>query len=308
MKTKNYILMILILCLMSVNLISADDFLDVIISKGDVKVQKVGDKTWKDLKSGKQVKSSEQIKIAQGSYLGLKHSKGLFMELRKEGTIKVKDIIKDIKYDNAGMLKKFGDYVFNQLKQSNNVLSSGDKKNYTEITGTVERSNEYKIKSMMPSKFKTNNSNISLNWNIVANNMDYKLEIADRYGKSLFTKDVNGNTFNLNAKELGLENNNYYFWKVINKNNPNDISDDKCFNLLSSDKYNSINSDYQNLQKSLSDNNSALSRIVVANFFDQNEMFFEAQKEYVKAIELAPDVDEFKMIYQKFLDKNKVNR
>ena len=76
----------------------------------------------------------------------------------------------------------------------------------------------------------------------------------------------------------------------------------KVPNVAESD---TLKRDISQLLSEMGDMN-AMNKLILANFYEKNQLYTSAIKTYEEAIKLQPDVDYYKMAYQEFIDRSKV--
>lgn len=72
---------------------------------------------------------------------------------------------------------------------------------------------------------------------------------------------------------------------------------------LTNEEAATIKSSYDSLKSEIGDE-SALSKIIMASFFEENNLIIDAATNYQDAIKMSPDVDDFKNAYKQFLTRN----
>ena len=111
----------------------------VLANKGSNEM-KSGD-TWQAVKTGASLKTGDELKITENSYLGLVHATGKPMELKQAGNYKVADLAAKVS-GGTSVLNKYTDFIL-----SSN--SAEAKKNRLSATGAVHRGLE-DIKVFLP--------------------------------------------------------------------------------------------------------------------------------------------------------------
>jgi hypothetical protein len=279
----------------------------VMASKGKSEVQKENSTNWADLKVGTQLGSKDKIKLTANTYLSLIHKSGKTIELKNAGTYSVAELSTGLSSNQANVSKRFSDYLMAELSSSEDLMSSkkGDKK----TTGSVERSmntqpfvdrNALQLNS--PRKINLLSNVFTFRWNEFENAKEYEFTLTDRFDKPVFTKTVIGNSFTLNADEMKLDKDTYYFWRVKAKGNDKSKSDDACFLVLSNEKVKAIKDTVETIRKEVGDDN-ATSKMILAAYYEQNFLVEEALKSFKEAVAMAPEIDQYKNLYKRFLQK-----
>jgi hypothetical protein len=298
----------------------------ILAIKGNVMISKAGTNNWDKLKSNATIYDNQNIKLDDGAYLGLVHDGGRTVELKNSGTYSVSTLSKDIKSKKDDLSKRLTKYVAEQIGSADDLLSSNDYRNSMKITGSVERgltteaqtnykdvagsrqddilaNNIITIKS--PRKTNIMNSIITLQWQRAKDVKEYTVSLHDRFDREILTKKVADTIISINLYDFNLEKNVYYFWSVASSNNQKIKSDDCAFLILPDEKVAAMKEDLTTIKEDYLKDNSSLGKIVLATFYQENNLNIEAMNSYEEAIKQSPDVDEFKKLYEVFLYKLK---
>ncbi|MFC2130541.1 hypothetical protein ACFLSQ_03825 [Bacteroidota bacterium] len=285
----------------------------VMASKGKPVVQKDNSKTWNKIKLGTKIFSKDKIKLTGKSYISLVHKTGKTVELKKEGTYSVKELSKKMGSKGSNVSKRFSDYLLDEISSSDDLLASGDHRDNMEITGSVERSmntqpfiNKKALQLNSPRKANLLNNVFTVRWHEFENAKEYEFILSDRFDKPITTKNVHGTFLTVDASELNLDKDTYYFWKVKAKGDDKNKSDDACFLILSDEKAKAIRDTVEIIKSEVGGDKNASAKIILAAFYEQNYIIDEALKAYREAVVLAPDVDIYTKLYKRFLNRIKV--
>ena len=290
----------------------------VLVSKGTVQVQREGKGAWENLKTGSYLYSKDNLKLNSGAYLSLVHTKGRPVEVKKEGNYTVANLAKDILNSKTKLSALFANYVIDQISDADAVLGSKGHKANMETTGAVERSinteslkdadasmpfagNTNTVKVKTPRKVTFTKSDITLQWFKVPNAKEYEFILTDRFDRPEFSKIVTDTSITLNSATLKLTKDSYYFWKVKVANRQELRSEEACFVLLSDNKVAAINDTLKMLREELGNVETAPAKIIMAGFYEQNNLLEDANSSFKDAIKLAPEIEDYKRIYDDFL-------
>ncbi len=281
----------------------------VIAVKGNVTYY-TGSGSWKKVKTGTIINSNYKIKLEKNSYLGLIHKSGRTLELKKKGKWSAKELSQNINKEQTEVSRDLRTYILAKLGEDD-----GGEYDYRESMGTVgavERSlNPASVKGTTfvqlksPRKVNFLDNSATFVWQKVNGENEYVFTITDRFDRIVHTKIVKGNKYTINADDLNLKQDDYYFWRVACNNDRTIKSPDCAFSFLSPDKKAKIEKDYQKLVNEIGGENSALNQIVLGNFFEMNYLPDRALKHYKKAVEMEPSVAEYQNIYNNFLKRIK---
>jgi hypothetical protein len=286
----------------------------VMASKGKPTVQKSSSGSWSNIKLGTKIHLNDKIKLSGNSYISLVHKSGSTLELKKAGIYSVKKLSGQIGSNETNVSKRFADYLLDEIGGSDDLLARGDHRSNMEFTGSVERGietqpfiNKKAIQLNSPRKVNFLSSVLTFRWHDYENTQEYEFILSDRFDKPVYTKDVQNTYITIDAHELGLERDTYYFWTVKPKGKEKNKSNDACFLILSEEKTGTIKDTVDMIKKEVGDQNSASAKIILAAFYEQNYIIDEALKSYREAIALAPDVEIYNKLYKRFLNRINVN-
>ncbi|MFA6572288.1 MAG: hypothetical protein WCT77_13760 [Bacteroidota bacterium] len=297
MKKFFYIFAFLFLFASLSELISKGEEFIVLASIGDVQVQRDGKGTWTKLTTGNRLFMKDNIKISGKAYLGMLHIKGGTMEVKKPGVYSASELVKALPIRKSKVFDRLADYLINGVSDKYKRNSS--------INLGVVRDLPDKIEVNCPTKLSIIGDKVSFSWErIPGNNISYEFVISDRYSNPEFKKTVTDSLIEINAKDLKLKRDEYYFWKVLLASNQELKSDEICFKFLSDRKATDIRDTVSMLKVDFGENN-APAQIVLAVFYERNNLFAEADSAYKEAIRLAPDIDLYKNMYKEFLQMTK---
>lgn len=291
----------------------------VLASKGETLLQQNCKGDWSKISTGSVVNTSDKIKLSKGSYLALIHSNGKTLELSKLGVYSAQDLCKTAKSKKTSVSGRLANYVLEEINSSDNIFASDDYKKKMATTGSVNRSfnnleaeiakglnEEGLLQTSSPRKFNTIYNNILLSWIGNKDKTKYVFTITDRFNKVIFKKELYNCFISIDSKKLKLEPDTYYFWNVYIKNNPILISSNSCFLIQSTETSKDINSKLQDLKNEIGNENTPMNKIILAAFFEENNLINDALLAYREAVKLAPNIDEYKKIYNKFLERNSI--
>jgi hypothetical protein len=271
----------------------------VLVNKGN-NVVKAG-KDWQPIKTGSTLKSSDEVKLVDNSYLGLIHSTGKPLEIKLPGTYKVTDLSAKVG-PGATVLNKYTDFIL-----SSN--SAEAKKNRLSATGAVHRGGNTTKIFLPKSEFAVfYEDSVVLDWEKEesAAPVTYVVVLKSMFGDELFKTETSKETVALHLADPSFINEDNIIIEVYPKGQENKTPDPPYMVKRVS------TADRARIQPLLSelagqsDQNSALSKLSLAGFYEQNKLIIDAGSAYLEAIQLAPDVQEYKDYYKEFLIRNNI--
>lgn len=314
--TKILILILAFLLSSEIFFAQKDVYYDILASKGNASIQKSNQTRWDKLKTGMLLQSYDKIKLASGDYIVLAGSNGKTIELKNPGEYSKEDIDLLLQGKKKNMTSKFSGYIVEQIKGQKGIIEKDNYRDNMSVTGSVERGfassssatsqMTAKITVSSPRRINILSNSYRFSWTPQANQKDYLIVVTDRFDDEIFKLSVSGNEYVFDSDKLNLKKDEFYFVKVLASGNNNLKSDDYCLMFMSDNSFKDINDSLQLLKEELEDTNSAFANLMYANFFEQNYLFEQAEQHYKMAIQLEPDVEEYKNLFTAFL--NRINK
>ncbi|MBK5277281.1 MAG: hypothetical protein JJE09_00295 [Bacteroidia bacterium] len=293
---KGRILMICSFVFIS-SLIYGQDYTFKVLANKGANEMKSGD-TWQAVKTGASLKSGDEIKVTENSYLGLVHATGKPMELKQAGSYKVADLAAKVS-GGTSVLNKYTDFIL-----SSN--SAEAKKNRLSATGAVHRGLE-DIKVYLPeNQYAGIYNNIAIiNWEASKAGGPYTVTLKNMFDDELMKTDTPETTLQIDLKDPKFANETAILVEVKSKNDSKSKSEQHLIKKLSP-------ADYEKVKKSLAEITgevqevTALNQFILAGFYEENKLFIDAITAYEQAIKMAPDVPSYQEAYDEFLLRNKL--
>jgi hypothetical protein len=267
----------------------------VLVNKGKNEV-KAGD-TWQPLKTGATLKSNDEVKLVDNAYVGLIHSTGKPLELKLAGNYKVQDLSAKVK-GGSSVLNKYTDFI---------LSSNTDKKNRLSATGAVHRGgNSMKIFLPKSEHAILYGDTLILDWEkeASATPITYVVTLKSMFGDDLFNTETTAKTVVINLLDPKFVNEDNIIVEIYPKGKESKRPDPPYMvkKLSSADKER-IKAQLNEISGEAYDA-SALNKLILAGFYEQNKLLIDAATAYLQAIELAPDVPEYQEDYHNFLLRN----
>lgn len=291
MKKSQLILMLAFFVITSVANAQTVEF-KVLATKGANEV-KSGD-AWLPLKTGTALKTNDEVRLGANSYLGLVSSTGKPMELKEANVYLVSDLKAKMKSGNTSSLNRFTDFIL-----SSN--SAEAKKNRLNATGAVHRGGEVMpINLHLP---ESQHAEILGNEALVAWSGTapgpYIVTFRDMYDDELLKVETEETSLRLNLKDTKLAKESAIFVEIKSKNDPKLGSKKHLIKRAPLAKQQSVQNDLSGFINELSEQ-TALNKLIMAGFYEENDLLIDAMVSYEEAIRLAPDVPTYKEVYEEF--------
>ncbi|MEO5976343.1 MAG: hypothetical protein ABIS36_08515 [Chryseolinea sp.] len=287
MKTK---LAFVSLILVAFAQVSAQDYqFKVLVNKGKNEL-KTGE-TWQQIKVGASLKSADELRISENAYLGLVHVTGKALEVKKSGKYKVIDLAAQVK-DGASVLNKYTDFILSANTGPKNTLNA---------TGAVDRgTSSIKVFLPRPELAVVYGNKVSIYWEEDKALKPYVVVFKSMFGDELNKVETSDNFVSVDLNDKSFINEDNIIVTVESKTNRNKISDEYTLKKLSKADKERIKVSFNEISKQTVEA-SAINKLVVAGFFEENSLLIDAIPYYQEAIKLAPDVPEYKEWYNDFL-------
>lgn len=300
MKTHKITFLLLFLCA-PVILMAQGYAFKVLANKG-VNEVKSGD-TWQPIKTGATLMSTDELKLADNSYVGLVHATGKPMELKQAGNYKVADLAAKVG-SGTSVLNKYTDFIL-----SSN--SAEAKKNKLSATGAVHRDLEAanSIQIMLPENQHSGiyNSAAVISWEAGKLEGPFIVVINNMFGEELVKVETPESLLRIELTDPKFADQDAVLVQVFQKSDPSKKSAEKLIKKLSPTDQNRIQASLGEIMSDVSEQ-TALNKFILAGFYEENHLFIDAVAAYEEAIRLAPDVAEFKEAYDDFLIRHGMKR
>jgi hypothetical protein len=266
----------------------------VVASKGANEV-KSGD-TWLPLKAGSSLMESDELRLGENSYIGLVHTSGKPIEVKKPGNYPVKELAEKVPQGN-GALSKYTDFIL-----SSN--SAEAKKNRLSATGAVVRDvqSANAIKLMLPENQHSGifNTTAVVTWEGAQAQGPYIVTVRNMFDDILDKIETTETSVTLDLGNPKYATENALLVEVSAKSDPKVVSKQHLIKKLTPTEQKAIQTDLNEIIGDVADP-TALNKFLLAGFYEHNNLFIDAIAAYEEAIRLAPDVPTFQEGYEEFL-------
>ena len=272
-----------------------DEIYKVIACKGKITLER----TKKPVNVGSGLNSTDQLRLEGPVYLGLVHKSGKAVELRTQGIVNVKDL--PAPKTGSGMDKLVG-FVVNSVKgaeEGKNIKSA-----------SVEMSlNVNKLRLISPRTTKTIDDEMNFTWNgsVDGKPANYLFTITDANQNVRFKKELTETQLAVNLKSLNLEKDRCYYWSVTQTNAQVSSIESYCLYLVNDAETASLSGQLQTLRQEQSAQPTALDKLMLGAFYEQNGLTYRAMTAYKDAAAMGGDVEIFSDSYREFLRRTGVD-
>ncbi len=293
MKTRKFTLLIALLTITF--LVSAQDYaFKVLANKGTNEVK--SGESWQPLKTGSSLKSEDEVKLGDNAYLGLVHSTGKPIEVKEAGVHKVSDLALKIG-SGSSVLHKYTDFIL-----SSNSAES--KQNRLSATGAVHRATEAAtpIKLLLPENQYSGiyNQVALISWAGSKVEGPYIITLKNMFEDELIKEEISETAYKIDLTHEKFVNENAILIEVCAKADPKLVSKQYLIKKLSPAEEAKVKKALGEFTGQVSEE-TALNKLIMAGFYEQNNLLIDAIFAYEEAISMAPDVPTYKESYEEFL-------
>lgn len=286
---KNKVLVLSLVLSVSFLTVHSQDYdFKVLVTKGKNELKSGGG--WEGLKVGTSLKKADEIKVGPNSYLGLIHSSGKPLELKDAKNYKVADLLTKVS-GGPSVLNKYTDFIISSNTQKRNNLTA---------TGAVHRGPN-NIRVFLP---KTElayavGDTISVQWEKEKGAPPYIVTFTTFFGDELFKTETNSNSVTINLNDKTFANESEFQVHVFSKKDRKE-SEQYPIRKVKKEERARVKPILTDMQNQLKEN-TAINKVILAGFFEQEKLYIDAATEFQKAVKLQPSLQEQ---YDEFLIRN----
>ena len=269
----------------------------VLANKGNNEI-KSGD-TWQPLKTGASLKTGDEVKLGDNSYVGLVHSSGKPVEVKQAGVYAVSALESKVG-GGTSVLNKYTDFIL-----SSN--SAEAQKNRLNATGAVHRdiTAATAIKLFLPDNQRAGiyNDIVIVNWDGSKVAGPYVITVKNMFEDVLIKEETPETHYALDLSNEKYSNENAVLVEVSSKADPKEVSKPHLIKRLSPAEEQKVAQALKEVSGEISEE-TPLNKLIMAGFYEQNNLLIDAIAAYDQAIKMAPDVLTFQESYEEFLLRN----
>jgi hypothetical protein len=330
------LLLIVSTALASHTMLMAQESFKVLAVRGAVTIGKSD-----QLKVGQQLKAADQIKIGASAYVSLAHKNGKTVELRKAGLYKVKDLDASASQQTGSATSKYAKYVVAQLTEVDEPIEFRDaRRSHMRTTGSVDRavgddvqfwdsvlaivggpgelqalavkdaqsvSAGDRLAVIMPRHTRLLADSVAFAWHPSPKTSSYKVVIVDRTNAVVHSFTTPDTQYVRSLASLGLVPGNVYYWHVESAADASYKTDEYALLALAGEERQSTESLIREVASEFDSEDAAIGKLILAAAFEEMGLFYDAYRSYRSAVELAPDVQNYKRMYAEFLQRQGLN-
>jgi len=300
------ILTTLSLAILLASPLNAQDYVFKVLANKGGNTVKVADHStdWQPIRTGATLNSNDELRISQNSYIGLVHASGKTVELKNEGNYFVRDLAAKLGNTRSSVASKYANFVINKMASSDQEDINQNHREYLTVTGAVERSVlDAPISLKMPSSVEVLNKEALIRWEDVEGADRYVFTVKNMYDEVILTQELNQAHILLELTKAPFNTEELIIVNVQVKGNNKLYSGNYGIKRLIGVDADPILKELEQLSASLKEE-SSLNKLILATFFEENNLLIDALMNYEKAIELSPEVEQFSIAYELFAKRN----
>jgi len=286
--------------------LNAQDYVFKVLANKGGNTVKVADHStdWQPIRTGATLNSNDELRISQNSYIGLVHASGKTVELKNEGNYFVRDLAAKLGNTRSSVASKYANFVINKMASSDQEDINQNHREYLTVTGAVERSVlDAPISLKMPSSVEVLNKEALIRWEDVEGADWYVFTVKNMYDEVILTQELNQAHILLELTKAPFNTEELIIVNVQVKGNNKLYSGNYGIKRLIGVDADPILKELEQLSASLKEE-SSLNKLILATFFEENNLLIDALMNYEKAIELSPEVEQFSIAYELFTKRN----
>ena len=259
---------------------------------------------WKPIRTGTTLNGDDELHISENSYIGLVHASGKTVELKDQGNYYVRDLAAKLGNTRSSVASKYANFVINKMTSHETEDINRNHRKYLTVTGAVERSVlDAPISLRMPSSVEVLTEKALIRWDKVDEADQYIFTVKNMYDEVIMVKEVNEPFIWLELSKAPVNTEELIIVSVRVKNNEKIYSGNYGIKRLTGVDADPILKELEQLSASLREE-SSLNKLILATFYEENNLLIDALINYEQAMQLSPDVEQFSIAYQLFTKRN----
>ena len=277
----------------------------IMVSKGTNKIKVGGAGDWKTLRIGEKLNNGDQVQIADQGYVAMIHSSGKTKEIKKAGDYNITDLAGSISAGTQNIASKYADFVISKMSPEE---KEANRRKYASVTGAVERGDsDAAINIFMPTSVSVYNPEVIIRWDPVAGeNKTYVVKLKDLFEQTIMVAETSESSYTIDFNDAKLSSaivENLVIVNVSVKGNEDIKSKNAAIEQFSTDATPSFEVELKALQTNLGEQ-SSINNLILAEFYEENDLLLDALTSYEFAIKMSPDVEYYREAYDEFLLRN----
>lgn len=301
---KYFILFLLsLVCATATHAQAGKEALKLLATKGANTVTTPGETTSMPLVMGAKIYDNQTLHVIEGGYLSLIHATGKSIELKKAGVYAVKELVSQASQSKTGMASKYANFVIGELTRNDMDINKEHRKNMT-VTGSVERSTgAHSLVVSMPRSLVVMRNPLQISLPDSEKNGTFQYTLMNMFEETLQKGEFSGNSMTVTLPEKREVIDQGVLLIIKDASTPIRSSKTININIANEQMKKTIDQEIQQLKTELNEDN-AINKLVMASYFEEKRLFFEAEQHIKAAVEMAPDVEAYQMVLRQFYKRN----
>jgi len=286
---------------LSLGTINAQELVfQTLATKGTCMVQRGSNPDkYENIQTGTKLFADDKLIITgDESYLGLVSVTGKALELAKGGVYDVNTLNGALASKTSSVAEKYVDFLMQDMSKADDATNANMK-----FTGSVERAlGDNSIQLFLPKESKIVKEAALLKWYPKENQDGYVVNVVNMFEESILKEETESTELSVDFSALPLESNETYLVHVSSASSPGYKSGVVSLYIPEDSKVKTISEEVKTIQSETPEG-SAIQEMVLAKYYEENELYVNAIPHFENAIELQPRVDRYKEAYNTFLFK-----
>lgn len=296
---KKYVLISIINFVCFAGLWAQDVVFTIILNNGENTISSGTDTN--PVLLGSSLVENDVLNVVDEGYVALVQDEtGSSLELNSAGVYSISEMEQMIVDQSSTVLAKYGKFLMDKL----NPEDVGNQN--LNVTGAVERGEEGLIKIYWPSVMNVFGEQAIVTWQQVDGFKDYVVSIKNMFDELLEESPIQGTRFTLELDKGKFKEEKLMIINVRVKGNEGIYSRDYGIKRLSTAERITIEQEFENLKMDAKEEN-VLNKLLLASFFEENQLLVDAITYYNQALVISPDPEGIQKLYDDFLLRNGLN-
>lgn len=261
------------------SLAMGQDYLFKVLASKGVNEVKNGD-SWQPVKIGANLKQGDQLRLSENSYVGLIYVKGQPREIKEAGTYDVAKLASEMQAGST-VVQKYTDFILSSNAEA--------KVNRLSATGAVHRGTAEDISVLLPdANTKVFSNEVVITWETAEGTTGpYVVTFENMFGDVLSKIETPEKTLRVNLADEKFVDQLTVMVSVNSKSDPAKDPKKHAITRLSSAERDRIQASLGEIKGSL-DPEQAVSQLILAGFYEENNLPIDALTAYVQAKSMEP--------------------
>lgn len=267
---------------------------NILAHDGSVLYRTLEQKEWQPVEIGLKLTEEHLVKVEKDSYLGLVHRSGKTLSYSKSGTYEISRLQQRIRSNPSEVAEKYANAYVNSITNPESTAK--------ETTRSVET---HQLKMFLPNSVDVYSPEVVLRW-VDQEQIpdDYEVVFKNMFDEVLMVEDATDTKLWLDFSRDPIASERLLIVSVQKKNQKDIQSSSYGIKQMTPDESELIEQELQELKLVFAGEESALDKLILASFYEQNNLLADALTYYEYAVELSPEVEAFQTAYDQFIFRN----